>query len=182
MTTFVALLRSVNVGGRNKVPMADLRALAQSLGFGEVATYVQSGNLVLAGSGSAAGVGATLEEAVAGQLGVSVRVLVRTKAQLAQVVDRFPFPEPDATPTLHHVAFFDAVPDPAAVHALVGEAERRGSDRIEVAGSEAFLYCPEGYADSTLTNAVLERRLGVTATTRNWRTVSALAGMAGITR
>jgi uncharacterized protein (DUF1697 family) len=182
VTTFVALLRSVNVGGRNKVAMADLRALAESLGFGEVATYVQSGNLVLAGPGSASAVGTTLEGAVAERLGVSVRVLVRTKAQLNRVVDRFPFPEPDAAPTAHHVAFFDAVPDPAAVHALVGEAEQRGSDRITVAGSEAFLHCPDGYADSTLTNAVLERRLGVTATTRNWRTVSVLAGMVGITR
>ena len=179
MTTFLALLRSVNVGGRNKVPMAELRSLVGSLGFGDVATYVQSGNVVFTGSGSPAAAGKAIGEAVTEHLGLTVPVLVRTDRQLADVLRTSPYRALDVDPKTLHVTFLGDSPEPGAARALEADAVRFDPDRLEVVGSEVFLHCPGGYGETTLNNAFLERRLGVVATTRNWRTVTALAEMAG---
>ena len=178
MTTFVAMLRSVSVGGRNKVAMADLASLVTSLGFAGVSTYVQSGNVVFRGSGTAAAAGHAIGQALADQLSVRVPVLVKTKAQLAQVVRSCPAGDRDADPKTRHVTFFERSPGAGVVRSLAEDAARFAPDRVEVVGDVAYLVCPGGYGVTALHNAFLERRLEVTATTRNWRTVTALADRA----
>lgn len=180
----MALLRGVNVSGRHKVPMADLRSLAGSLGFTGVRTYVQSGNLVLdAGAGDTApSITSRLEEAVADTFGFEVPVVVRSAGDLARVVGANPFVaeglRPDDEARLFHVTFLGATPAPAAVADLVAAAESFAPDVLRPAGDEVYLHIPGGYGETKLHNAFLERKLGVRATTRNWRTVTTLAGMA----
>ena len=186
MGTFVALLRSINVGGRNRVPMAELGDLVRSLGFGNVETYLQSGNVVFTGSGAPAGVGRALEEGIRTRFGLEVPVVVRSKPQLARVVKGNPYAGLGADPTTVHVTFLARAPDPAHREELVrlgaesGPGGAYGDDRMTPVGVDIYLYCPGGYGETKLTNAFVERRSGAVATTRNWRTVTALAGMVGI--
>ncbi len=180
MGTYVAMLRSINVGGHNRIPMADLRDVISSLGFGDVVTYLQSGNVVLTGSGSASAVARAIEERITTDLGLDVPVVVRSKQQLRRTLADTPYGQVDADPTTVHVTFLADRPDPALVGALQAKAGTFGSDSFEVIGSEVHLHCPGGYGTTTLNNGYLERRLGVVATTRNWRTVTMLAELAGL--
>lgn len=187
MTTFVALLRGINVGGRNRLPMADLHAIVASLGFGDVQTHLQSGNVVFTGSGSSVKAGVDLGAGIHDQLGLEVPVIVRSKAQWARTVERHPLAGPGNDPRTLHVTFLARPPDVAHRTELAGlEAEsgpggRFGDDRFTLAGADVFLSCPGGYGETVLNNAFFERRSGQVATTRNWRTVTALAALAGIT-
>jgi uncharacterized protein (DUF1697 family) len=176
MTRYVALLRAVNLGSRNKVSMADLRALFAALGFEDVSTYVQSGNVVFRGRGTAASATAAIEDRLRGQLALDVRVLVRTGAQLAKLVDANPFAAPDVDPASLHVTFLADKPAAARVRGL--DPARSEPDEFRVAGRDVYLRCPNGYGRSKLTNAYFEKGLGVAATTRNWRTVTKLAELA----
>ena len=174
MPTYVALLRGINVGGHQKIRMSDLRTLMEGLGHEAVATYLQSGNAVFRSPRKGdAGLASALEKAIAGELGLTVTVLVRSAAELAGVVDGTPYGDRGADAKQLHVAFLSAAPTAAAVKKL--DAAQFAPDELEVAGREVYLHYPNGYGRTKLTNAVLERRLGVAATTRNWRTVTALA-------
>jgi uncharacterized protein (DUF1697 family) len=175
--TYVALLRGINVGGHQKIRMADLRTLMERLGHVSVETYLQSGNAVFRSSRkSDAALASAMEEAIAAELGLTVSVLVRTGAELARVVDGTPYGDRGADMKQLHVAFLSAAPTAAAVKKL--DAAQFAPDELEVAGREVYLHYPDGLGRSKLTNAVLERRLGVAATMRNWRTVTTLAELA----
>ena len=176
MTTYVALLRAINLGSRNKVSMADLRTLFGALGFEDVSTYVQSGNVVFRGRGAAADVTAAIEDRIRSELGLDVTVLVRTGAQLAKLVDANPFAGRDVDPATLHVTFLAEKPASARVRGL--DPARSEPDEFRVAGREVYLRCPNGYGRSKLTNAYFEKGLGVAATTRNWRTVTKLVELA----
>ena len=180
MGTYVVLFRSVNVGGRNRVAMPDLRDVVASLGFGDVVTYVQSGNVVCTGRGKPSSVAETIARGVEENLGLAVPVLVRSGRRWAGVLGGNPLASLDDDPKKLHVTFLDRVADPERVARLAGEVERFAPDRLQVVGADVFLHCPGGYGQTALTNAFLERKLGVTATTRNWRTVLALADLAGL--
>ena len=180
MATHVLLLRGINVSGRNRLPMADLRALVAALGFGDVTTYLQSGNLVCTSDDPADEVAAAVAAALSGELGLSVPVVGRTAAAWGAVVAGNPLARLDDDPKKLHVTFLDGVPDPQRVVALSEEAAAFAPERIEVVGTEAFLHCPGGYGEARLSNTFLEKRLGRVATTRNWRTVLALADLAGV--
>lgn len=174
----MALLRSVNVSGRNRLSMEQLRALATDAGYERVRTYLQSGNLICSGRGSASSVARVIEERMAATLGWSVPVLARTRSEIREVLDANPFPTPRLDPKSLHVTFLGRAPRPEGVESLTADDHRFGADRAVVVGREVFLHCPGGYGRTKLDNAFLERRLGTTATTRNWRTVTALAAMA----
>jgi uncharacterized protein (DUF1697 family) len=180
MATFVAMLRSVNVAGRNRLPMADLRTLMSGLGFKSVTTYLQSGNIVFSGKGTPKAVGRAIEQQITTGLGLEVPVVVRSRHQLHKTIDSAPFSHPGVDPKTRHVTFLAELPEPNAVEGLVALDGRFGTDQFQVVGCDVFLHCPGGYGETKLTNAFLERRLGVAATTRNWRTVLALADMAGV--
>jgi uncharacterized protein (DUF1697 family) len=173
---FVALLRAVNLAGRNRVPMAELRGLVEELGGQDVETYVQSGNVVFRSRMSADGLAEAIHAELEQRLGLDVAVLVRTSAELAKVVAKNPFASPKVDDKALHVAFLARTPTRARVREL--DPTFAEPDLLHVAGREVFLLYPNGYGRTRLTNAVLERRLGVAATTRNWRTVTTLATMA----
>ena len=175
----VLLLRGINVGGRNRVPMADLRALLTGLGADDVVTHLQSGNVVCRASGSSAALAARTAEALAADLDVRVPVLGRPAARLVALTTGNPLAHLDDDPTRLHVTFLDGPPEPDRAAALAEEADAFAPERVVVDGAECFLHVPGPYHEARLGNAFLERRLGRTATTRNWRTVLALAELAG---
>jgi len=171
---YVALLRAVNLGARNKVSMKDLRALCEGLGLEDVTTYVQSGNVVFTSpAGSETEITAQIERELDRRLGLAVTVLVRSGEQLAEIVAANPFSDSGSPPTSLHVTFLTSEPAADGVTELA--TENFEPDEFEVVGREVYLHCPEGYGRSKLSNAYFERKLGVAGTTRNWRTVTTLA-------
>ncbi|MCU0293046.1 MAG: DUF1697 domain-containing protein [Thermoanaerobaculaceae bacterium] len=179
MTTYVALLRGINVSGHRPVPMQKLAATCTALGLGSVVTYLQSGNVVAdADDDDAAGLRLRLEAAIHEAFGFPVVVLLRTAQQLEAVVASNPFAAAAAdNPKLVHVTFLSELPAPDTVARL--QTRSFEPDAIHVVGSEAYLHCPGGYGRTKLSNPFLERALAVCATTRNWATVTRLAAMAG---
>ncbi|MEU7994077.1 DUF1697 domain-containing protein [Micromonospora sp. NPDC049060] len=176
MDRWVALLRGVNVGGA-KVAMADLRRLVTDLGHQDVQTYLQSGNVVFGSTvRDADALARGIERAIADELGLTVPVLVRSGRELAAVAGGNPYAGREDDPTRLLVVFLATAPDPAAVAALtVPDGENLA---FSVAGREVYLHYPDGgYGRSRFTNNHLEKKLGLVATTRNWRSVRALAGM-----
>lgn len=169
---WVALLRAVNLGGDNKVPMAELRTLLAEAGYGDVRTYIASGNVLLDGPRGAAALSASLEKLIAGAFGVTTTVILRTPRQLAGTVAAHPFGSTSET----HVAFLSGRPAAAAAARLDGASP--GSDNAVLAGSDVYLRLPRGVHGSRLSGARIESLLGVSATLRNWRTVVALAELA----
>lgn len=168
----VFLLRSVNVGGHNRVPMEALRRLAAEVGLVGARTWIQSGNLVGACVGPDA-VAAALGRRLAEDLGVRSPVIWRSAAEWAEL--RSPFD--DAPAAEQHVAFLRDLPDPARVAGL--DPGRSPGDRFRVRGREMWLHLPGGVAKSKLDNAWIDRSLATVATIRNHRTVEALGGMLG---
>jgi uncharacterized protein (DUF1697 family) len=162
--TFAALLRGVNVGGRGKVSMPDLVATFESLGHEEVASYIQSGNVVFrSAQRSATRVSGALEKAIAERFGLETRVLLRTHRELEAIAAGSPFDESV------HVVFLDRMPTAAAVAAL--DPDRSPGDRFDVAGREIYLSLANGAGRTKLTLDWLERQLEVAGTQRNWNTL-----------
>jgi uncharacterized protein (DUF1697 family) len=174
MTTLVAMLRGINVSGRNALAMEDLRAIVVDVGGKDVQTYIQSGNAVFTSGRSPAAIVKALESRLNELLGNRVPVLVRTKDELDRVIEVNPF-LPRHDPKVLHVTFMDTAPDPATVESI---ATTRTDDQLRVIGREVYLLCPNGYGKTKLTNTFLERRFGSEATTRNWRTITTLAHLA----
>lgn len=176
MTAYVALLRGVNVGGNRKLLMATLRTIASDCGFGDVATYIQSGNVVFTSRLGATKVAATLHDAILTESGIDTRVVMRTATDLTKVMKKNPFLERGADAKLLHVTFLyeESTPTLDAV-----DAEAYAPDEIEVAGAHAYLHTPNGLGQSKLATESVLRKLGIQGTTRNWRTVSTLTEMAG---
>jgi uncharacterized protein (DUF1697 family) len=172
----VAFLRAVNVGGRSRVPMKELRELLESLDLTDVGTYVQSGNVVFTARASGAdALAAALEKAIAEAFDVKAKVLLRTQSELRNVAARHPFAADDPEPTHLHVLFLRDKPTKAKVGQL--EEDRFLPDRFSVKGREVFLHYPNGQGRSKLTIDYFERRLETVGTARNWKTVLALRDM-----
>lgn len=179
MTTYVVLLRGINVSGHRPVPMPRLATTCAALGLRNVLTYLQSGNVVAdADQDDAAGLRQRIEAAIGETFGFPVVVLLRTAQQIRTVVAANPFAAAAAeNPRLVHVAFLSNLPAPDAVGRLLSRTS--DTDTVRVVGTEAFLHCPGGYGRTRLSNPFLERVLAVSATTRNWSTVTHLAAVAG---
>jgi uncharacterized protein (DUF1697 family) len=171
--TFAALLRGVNVGGRGKLSMPELVATVESLGHEDVATYIQSGNVVFRSADrSAARVGAALEKAIAEKSGLKTMVMLRTHKELEKIAAGSPFDG------MVHVVFLDRAPTAGAVKAL--DPDRSPGDRLEVAGREIYLKLTNGAGRTKLTLDWLERRLEVAGTQRNWNTVLKLVELTAV--
>jgi uncharacterized protein (DUF1697 family) len=178
VTTWIALLRGVNVGGGGKLPMGDLRAALAGLGLEDVVTYIQSGNAVFRSAATdPAELAGGIEERIAAEVGLEVTVVVRSATELARIAGSNPFPGAAGDPAKHHVAFLDRVPEAGAVAAL--DPDRSPPDEFRVLGAEIYLRYPNGSGRSKLTGAWFERQLGVRATARNWSTVTKLLELAG---
>jgi len=184
MATHIALLRGINVGGRNKVAMADLRAVVTGLGHTGVATYIQSGNVVFTSDEADTEVlGKDLEDAIAGRLGVRPSVIVLSREDLARAVCDNPY-SGEPNPKLVHAVFFRGrVPAGSAEAIRAGEqrAAERGSprDTAQIAGTTLFVHTPDGFGRSELALYLLGRPASPFAagTARNWSTVTKLLAL-----
>jgi len=176
MTVWVSLLRGINLGARNKVPMPALREALGEAGFGDVRTYVQSGNVVTSSRHrSPERVASTVRAVVAARFGLDVPVVVRSPAALRAVLDWDPFPDASATrPKVVQVAHLFGTPDPADVEALLAAAAAL-PERVTVRGEEVVVDYVDAIHTATVQGPWLRARLGgIDATARNWRTLTAL--------
>jgi uncharacterized protein (DUF1697 family) len=170
---WVVLLRAVNLGARNKVPMAKLRSLLEEAGYGDVRTYIASGNVLFDGPKNGAAIGPKLERLIADDFGVTTTAIVRKPADLAAVVDGHPFGRDTSR---SHVVFLAGRPTRAAAERLA--AEDHSPDKAVLEGKHVYVLYPAGVQGARLSAARLERLLGVPGTHRNWRTVATLAELA----
>ena len=172
----VLLLRAVNVGGRNRLPMTELAGVVRGCGASAVRTYLQSGNAVAEWPGDPDDLARCVQDGLAEARGLDLVVLARTAAELRTVLSGTPYGEPD-DPTLVHVAFLSEAPTAEALSRL--DPDRYAPDEVRAGlGRELYLRYVTGAGRTKLTTADLERRTGVAATARNWRTVRALLELA----
>jgi uncharacterized protein (DUF1697 family) len=177
MARYIVLLRGINIGPRNRIAMPKLREALEEAGFDDVGTYVQSGNVVLSSTASATKVARECERAIADRFGFDVDVVVRTRAQLAAVVKRNPLGKVAKEPKRYQVSFLSAKLDAATVQKL--EELAVPPEQLVAHGRELYAWHPRGVARSKLWAKLAGRGLGVTATARNWTTVTKLLELAG---
>jgi len=170
MQQHVVLLRAINVGGRNKLKMADLRDALGDLGFENVATYIQSGNIVLESADRSEVVANNIRSLLATTFELEVPVVSRTAEQWHAAIAANPHPERVDEPKQLLVYFCDDDPEPA-------DFEDYLPDELIANGRELYVWHPDGIAKSKLVVKAIERRTGVTATARNWSTVEKIAAM-----
>ena len=189
MATHVALLRGINVGGRNKVPMAELREVVASLGHTGVATYIQSGNVLFSTPDSDnAKLAAALESAIEDRFGLWSSVVVLSRDELAEVLAANPYQD-EPNPRLVHVVFRNAEPPPDVldrIEAAVKAATAKGSrDTIHSAGRALYLHTPDGFGRSELAQNLFkimtppskQKKPALAATARNWATATKLLSL-----
>ena len=176
LTTHIALLRGVNVGGRRAVPMAALRDFAAELGLTHPRTLLQSGNLVFQSDAAPDALEARLEAEAERRLGLATQFMVRTAAAWRAIIAANPFLKAAERDPSHLVIMaLKGRPDPAAVEAL--GAAIPGRETLAAHGRELYIVYPDGIGDSRLTGALIERRLGLAGAARNWNTARKLAEM-----
>lgn len=177
MATWIALLRGINVGGNNRLPMAALGAIIEAAGGRDARTYIQSGNAAFEADADRApsALGAAIRDAIRAGHGFTPHVLLRDAAYLQRIVDGNPYPEAAGAPKTLHVFFLDAAPLSPDLAGL--EGVRSGGEAFVLDGDALYLHAPEGIGRSKLA-VKAERLLGVPATARNWATVTALLEVA----
>ncbi len=176
MTSHVALLRGINVGGKNKLPMKQLVEIFEDLGCTEVTTYIQSGNVVFrAGVTPARQIPDTVSDEIARRFGYRVPVVLRRASGLREALARNPFLKAGMNTKMLYVAFLATRPSAARIRSL--DPHRSPPDTFAVHGREIYLCCPNGVARSKLTNQYFDTRLETVCTARNWATVQKLVEM-----
>jgi uncharacterized protein (DUF1697 family) len=168
MTRYAALLRGVNVGGKNILPMSDLAQFFAEAGCKNVTTFIQSGNVIFDGSAKAStAVCARIEAA----FGFKTSIILRSLPEMEKIAKSNPFPETDQT----HVVFLAAEPLTEQIAQL--DPNRSAPDQFKVLGREIYLYMPNGMGRTKLTNAYFDSKLNTVSTVRNWRTLLKLLAM-----
>ena len=176
MTTWIALFRGINVGGRHKLPMKDLKALLEALGLDEVRTYIQSGNVVFRGADADRSTLAhRITGAVGKRFGFEPQIHLLAPDEIRHAVTANPFPEAAADPRSLHLFFLQPAPTDPPFDRL--DEIRSGRERYLLRDDLLYLHTPDGFGRSKLAERA-ERLLQVSATARNWRTVNKLAAMA----
>jgi len=177
--TLVALLRGINVGGKNKVPMKQLAVMFEEVGCTGVATYIQSGNVIFTAKPALVRrLPKLITASLAEELGVKAPVMIRSALELRDVLRNNPFlRRKSAAPEHLHVGFLAKAPTRSQVGAL--DPDRSSGDTFELRGREIYLCCPNGVARTKLTVVYFDKTLGTTTTFRNWRTVQKLAELCG---
>ena len=171
---YVALLRGINVGGKNRVPMKQLTEIFLDCGCADVVTYIQSGNVIFRGpKAGQERLPARVQAEIASRLGHRVPVILRSAAEMREAVRSNPFLEREDGRL--HVYFLEHKPSEAAIRSL--DPERSPGDSFRVAGREIYLLLPNGMGRTKLTNAYFDSKLGTTSTARNWATTVRLLEM-----
>ncbi len=173
---YISILRGINVSGQKKIKMADLKALYEEQGFESVTTYIQSGNVIFESKGklNTEGLKKVIEKSIEQKYAFYVPVDIRTNQELEQIVENCPYEEAkeEENGTKVLVTFLQSAPSSQKQELLLEYVKY--PERLTIQGSEVYLYCPNGYGKSKLTNTFLEGKLGISATTRNWKSVKKL--------
>ncbi len=172
----IVLLRAINLGARNRVAMPELRELLEDAGFEDVRTYVQSGNVVLSSGLTPDRVARRCEQAIADRLRLQIEVVTRTREELAEVVARDPLGKVATNPKRYQVTFLSDKPDAEVVDRLTAAAV--APEQVAHIGREVYAWHPDGVGRSKLAALLTGKGLGVSATSRNWTTVTALLALA----
>jgi uncharacterized protein (DUF1697 family) len=172
----IVLLRGINLGARNRIAMPKLREALEAAGFDDVRTYLQSGNVVLSSKASPEQVARKCERAIADRFGLNIKAVGRTRAELARVVKRNPLGEDARNPKRYQVSFLAAKLDRRIISKL--DEAAAPSERFVLVGRELYAWHPEGIGRSKLWALLAGPGLGVTATARNWTTVTKLLELA----
>jgi uncharacterized protein (DUF1697 family) len=175
MTTYVVLLRGINVGRAHRIAMADLRALLTAAGHGDVRTLLQSGNVVLDAGLSATELSRSVEQALEQRFGFPVPVVVRTSEEFLAALEHDPLRDVATDPT-RYVVSFAATEVPGELADWLGSVEP-GDDAFAVHGRELYLWCPHGQLESPLATALGKFRGGPVGTARNWNTARKVAAL-----
>jgi uncharacterized protein (DUF1697 family) len=176
LATHVALLRGINLGGKNRLPMGDLIQIFVTAGCADVRNYIQSGNIIFrASQAKAEKLPGVIAKSIAEAFGYRIPVVLRTAGQLGEVVQNNPFLKAGASEALLHVMFLARLPEASNVAAL--DPDRSPPDRFFVRDRDIYLELPNGAADTKLTNAWFDSKLDTVSTGRNWRTVLKLHEM-----
>jgi uncharacterized protein (DUF1697 family) len=172
----IALLRGINLASRRRISMAELRELVNGLGYQDVRTHLQSGNVVLTSAEAPSTVQRKLERELERSLGMDVQVVVRTRDELADAIERDPFGDAVDKPSWYQVTFLSARPAAKVVREL--ESADVAPERVVVSGREIYAWHPSGMQKSRLAKLLSGKDLGVVATARNWNTVEKLLAIA----
>ena len=171
---YLVMPRGINVGTRNRVPMAELRSMLTAEGYADVATVLQSGNVIVSAESSGPDrVAAFVQRLLSEAFDVNVPCVTRTADQVRAVLERNPLQEVVTDPSRYLVNFLSEKPDPEVAAALL--EQDHGPEVLAIEGTEAYVWTPEGVKAMTLSYAYLEKQLGVVATARNWNTLQKIA-------
>ena len=178
MTTYISILRGINVSGQKLIKMDALRKSYENLGFRSVTTYVQSGNVIFTGNKVKPNeLAQTITRQIEKNFGFDVPVIVLSIDNLKQIIDSNPFlKDSDKDTTFLHVTFLSSKPQKFDFNTI--EDKKLSGEEISIADNAVYLYCPNGYGKSKLSNSFLETKLKVGATTRNWKTTNELLKIA----
>jgi uncharacterized protein (DUF1697 family) len=176
MKTYIALLRGINVGGK-VLKMADLKAAVAPLGFGDIQTYLQSGNMVFRSVASKnASLAGRISDAIRDHAEIAVTVMVRDADQWSRIIAANPFAEASTLPKTVHAFILDQTPEPSRIQTL--DEMKTGREAFQIIENTLYLHTPDGFGKSKLADRV-ERVLKVPMTARNWNTVLALGTLSG---
>lgn len=177
MKKYISILRGINVGGKRKILMKDLKELYQNLGFSDVETYIQSGNVIFNSDSDRNEISDRIEKAILEKYAFEVPVIIRTKEELLNIQSSNPFIklEEDKENLINnlHLTFLESIPTTENIE-KAKEIESKTTDRFKITENNIFIFCEGKYHTSKLTNNFLEKKLKTKATTRNWKTIEKL--------
>jgi uncharacterized protein (DUF1697 family) len=174
----VCFLRGINVSGKNMIKMADLTALFKGFGFADVLTYLQSGNVVFSNNKglNESELSDLITTRIKKKLGFDVPVLFRTQTEIESILTNNNFINKEKSDSDRlYVTMLEEHPEKSKIDSLM--LSDFSPERFEISGREVYLFCPDGYGRAKLNNNFFEKKLGITATTRNWNTIKAVADM-----
>lgn len=179
MTTYISILRGINVSGHKIIKMDLLKKMCISLGFSNVQTYIQSGNILFQSAPTATKkLSSTIKAGIQKEFGFDVPVITLTFSELEQLISLNPFLNDNALDSaFFHATLLDAAPSKEHM-AVLAQANSK-NDKFELVKQTLYLYCPDGYGNTKLNNTFIEQKLKLSATTRNWKTLNQLYTLAG---
>jgi uncharacterized protein (DUF1697 family) len=176
MMNHILLLRGINLAARNRIAMADLRGVLEDAGFEDVRTYLQSGNVVVSSTAKSDDVARKTKRLIAKHFDLDIAVVVRSRAQLAKIVERNPLQKVAKNPKRYQVSFLASKPGRDVIERV--EAAAEPPEQVVAIGREIYAWHPETIARSQLWTLLAGQKLGVIATARNWTTVTSLLALA----
>lgn len=163
MNTYIVLLRGINVSGKNKLPMKDLRIVLEKLNYSNVSTYIQSGNILLQANESKEEVINKIHNAIKTEFNFEIPVIIRTPEEWKKTIDNYPFSTEN-----DKIVAFSFLDSPVSQNEI--EVKGINEDKYQISNDIVYLYCPSGFGKTKLTNNTIEKKLKVNATTRNLKT------------